>query len=488
MTNSHIRIVGLGAGEMDQLPLGIYKRLLQEKEVLIRTKDHPLVSDLEQEGVVFHSFDALYENTEHFEQVYIQIAEEVLAQAREKGEVTYAVPGHPLVAEMTVQLLLHQPEIPVTVEGGQSFLDAMFTALQIDPNDGFQLVDGTAMHPEDLMLTQHIIVSQVFDEMSAAQVKIGLMERYPDSYPVTVVTAAGTSEEKLLTVPLFEVDRVAALSNLTALYLAPVQEEQLLYREFSSLRQVIRTLRGPDGCPWDKKQTHQSLKRYAVEEVYELLEAIDEEDDDHIVEELGDVLLQVMLHAQIGEDEGYFDVADVIEHVTEKMIRRHPHVFGETDAEDAEEVLANWEEIKKSEKQGESRESELDGIPKALPALLQAAKLQKKAARVGFDWGEAAPMWAKVEEEISEWKQELTAGNEAAAVEELGDVLFAFVNIARFYKIDPEEALQQTNRKFSRRFRHIETRLQEENRSINEESLAALDELWEEAKKIERKG
>lgn len=488
MNNSHIHVIGLGAGDIDQLPLGIYKQLLKTKEVLIRTKSHPLVSALEEEGVTFQSFDALYEKEDTFENVYMQIAEAVMQNAREKGAVTYAVPGHPLVAEMTVQLLLHQPEVPVSIEGGQSFLDPMFTALQIDPNDGFQLLDGTALHAEDLMLTQHVIVSQVYDEMSAAQVKIGLMERYPDHYPVTVVTAAGTSEEKLLTVPLYEIDRVTSLSNLTALYLAPVDKEELLYREFASLRQVIRTLRGPEGCPWDKKQTHQSLKRYAVEEVYELLEAIDEEDDDHIVEELGDVLLQVMLHAQIGEDNGYFDIADVIEQVTEKMIRRHPHVFGEANADNAEEVLANWEEMKKSEKQSEARVSELDGIPKALPALLQSFKLQKKAARVGFDWEEEAPVWSKVEEEIAEWKQELTAGNREAAVEELGDVLFSLVNAARFYKIDPEEALQQTNRKFSRRFRHIEKRLLEQNKEIAKESLEALDQLWEEAKDKEKRG
>ncbi len=487
MQESHIRIVGLGAGGLDQLPLGMYKLLLEQQNVWIRTKDHPLVPELEAEGVKFQSFDSLYEKTSSFDEVYPAIAEALMHEAEQHGTIIYAVPGHPLVAEMTVQLLLNQPAVPVTIEGGQSFLDPMFTALEIDPNDGFQLVDGTALRPEELVMTQHIIISQVFDERSASEVKIALMERYPDDYPITVVTAAGTKEESLLTVPLFEADRMSGVSNLTAFYVPPVTEERMLYREFSTLRTVIRTLRGPDGCPWDKKQTHESLKRYAVEEVYELLEAIDEKDDDHIVEELGDVLLQVMLHAQIGEDEGYFDASDVIEHVTEKMIRRHPHVFGETKAEDAEEVLRNWEEIKKEEKQGSARESALDGIPAALPGLLRAAKLQKKAARTGFDWDEEAPIWGKVEEEIAEWKEELAAGNKEASGEELGDVLFAIVNAARFHKIDPEDALQQTNRKFARRFRYIEERLQEENRDIHKESLEDLDVLWEEAKSEERR-
>ncbi|NJP39028.1 nucleoside triphosphate pyrophosphohydrolase [Alkalicoccus luteus] len=482
-----ITIIGLGAGGLDQLPVGLYKKLLQAEKVYIRTADHPVVQELEQEGAVFHAFDHLYEKHARFEDVYRETAETVMQKARKEGAVTFAVPGHPLVAETTVQLLLRQPEIPVQVAGGQSFLDAVFTALEIDPNDGFQLLDGTALYPPDIAVTQHVLISQVFDSASAGEVKLSLMERYPDDYPVTVVTAAGSEAESLVTVPLFELDRAVAVSNLTAVYVAPIEKESILYREFQTLREVIATLRGPDGCPWDRKQTHESLKRYAVEEVYELLEAIDEQDDDHIAEELGDVLLQVMLHAQIGEDNGYFDIQDVIEHVTEKMIRRHPHVFGDTAAADAEEVLANWEEIKKSEKQNGSRTSMLDGIPASLPALHYAVKLQKKAAKAGFDWTEDGPVWAKVEEELNEWKHDIQENRMEAAAGELGDVLFAVVNAARHHDMDPEEALRQTNRKFSSRFRHIEMRLQEQNLNVEDQNLEQLDVYWEEAKQNERR-
>ncbi|WP_430708781.1 nucleoside triphosphate pyrophosphohydrolase [Paenalkalicoccus suaedae] len=480
----NIHIIGLGAGDLEQLSLGMYKRLKEAKLVRIRTLDHPLVKSLQEEGVAFESYDHLYESTDEFSDVYTQIVDALMDAAKEEGTVTYAVPGHPMVAESTVQKLLAHDDVTVTIEGGQSFLDPMFTALHIDPIDGFQLVDGTAMLADDLVLTQHVIIGQVYDAMSASVVKLALMERLPDDYVVMVVTAAGTKQESIVSVPLFELDRVTTLSNLTAVYVPPVQDARLLYREFRTLREVIKTLRGPNGCPWDKKQTHESLKRYAVEEVYELLEAIDSGDDDHIVEELGDVLLQVMLHAQIGEDDGYYTVEDIIEELVQKMIRRHPHVFGDAAAEDAEEVLANWEQIKMQEKEGEAaRESRLDGIPKDLPGLLKAYKLQKKAARVGFDWDDAAPMWMKLQEELSEWLHELKMGNRDKAVSELGDVLFVLVNLARFYEIEPEEAIQRTNTKFATRFRYIEAELHKQGLTMEDQSLDVLDELWEKSKR-----
>ncbi|WP_280772191.1 nucleoside triphosphate pyrophosphohydrolase [Salipaludibacillus daqingensis] len=491
MTQS-IHIIGLGAGDLAQIPLGIYRTLTNNRErVFVRTKDHPVINELKQEGINFHSFDEIYEKHDRFEDVYIEIVERLLHEVSIKGTVFYAVPGHPMVAEATVQhLLQHSEKINVVLEGGQSFLDAMFSALKMDPIEGFQLVDGVTMKSEDINLKQHVIIGQVYDQFSASEVKLALMDRLPDDYEVTVVTAAGSEQESIVTVPLYDLDRVTTLSNLTAVYLPPVKNDELLYRDFSKLREVIKTLRGPNGCPWDRKQTHESLKRYAVEEIYELLEAIDEQDDDHLVEELGDVLLQVLLHAQIGEDNGYFNMEDVISKVTEKMIRRHPHVFADVTADSAEEVVSNWEDIKKQEKQEAGKNenevmSLLDGIPASLPNLLKAFKLQKKAARVGFDWGEEAPMWMKLQEEIAEWLHEMKEGSYDAAVEEFGDVLFAFVNLARFHKIDPEEALRQTNEKFSRRFRYIEQVVSKRGDILSEQTLTELDSLWEEAKKQE---
>lgn len=484
MTNK-ISIIGLGAGDLDQLPLGVYKRLKQEKNLFLRTKEHPVVTELEQEGLEFQSFDLVYEKHDQFADVYEEITDALLAEA-EKGPVTYAVPGHPLIAERTVQLLLERgPERNTEIEigGGQSFLDAMFQALAIDPIEGFQLLDGTELSKESLLLNSHTIIGQVYDSFVASEVKLTLMEKLPDEYEVYIVTAAGSKDEVIRKVPLYEMDREMELSNLTSVYVPPVEEEQILYKDFSKLRGIISILRGPNGCPWDKKQTHQSLKKYLIEEAYELIEAIDNDDIDHMIEELGDVLLQVMLHAQIGEDEGYFTIEDVIEGVSAKMVRRHPHVFGDKTAENEEEVMKNWQEIKEQEKGGAVK-SLLEGAGKGLPNLLKAYELQKEAAKVGFDWETVAPILDKVKEEIEELSEEITQkGQQEDILLEYGDLLFALVNFARHYDINPEEALFKANQKFMRRFAYIEQRAIENGKSVDSYSLEELDSFWNEAKK-----
>ncbi|MCT8136377.1 nucleoside triphosphate pyrophosphohydrolase [Anaerobacillus sp. CMMVII] len=483
-----IVILGLGAGDLEQMPLGVYNKLMKSERVFLRTKEHPVVAELEEQGFTYDSFDYVYEENEQFSDVYQSITSELLEKGKEM-DLVYAVPGHPFVAESTVQLLLQQAKdhhVAIEILGGQSFLDNLFQAVKIDPIEGCQIVDGTALKRVELQVRHHLIICQVYDAFIASEVKLTLMDLLPDDYEVTIVTAAGSSQEQLTTVPLYELDRVTTLNNLTAVYVPPVKVEHILYRDFGKLREVIAELRGPNGCPWDIKQTHQSLKKYLLEEAYEVLDAIDEEDDDHLAEELGDVLLQVMLHAQIGEDEGMFTVDDVIAAVTEKMIRRHPHVFEAGNLNNEAEVIQQWDEIKRQEKQvsGEVEESRLAGVPKSMPALYRAAKLQKKAAKVGFDWTEVAPIWMKVQEEIAEFMNEVKQNNTERAHKEFGDVLFAFVNLARFYEIDPELALQSTNEKFYNRFGYIEKKLQERRLTFEEVDLAYLDEIWEEAKRM----
>ncbi|MEB1809629.1 MAG: nucleoside triphosphate pyrophosphohydrolase [Bacillaceae bacterium] len=480
-----ITVIGLGAGELAQLSLGTYQILKKANPLFLRTERHPVIEELKSEGLTYSSFDEEYEKHERFEDVYRSIVDILLAELETQAEITYAVPGHPLVAEETVQLLLKEGkerDIHVEIQGGQSFLDPMFNALKIDPIDGCQIVDGTQLKREDLQIRQHIIICQVYDAFIASEVKLTLMDLLPDDYEVSVATAVGTSKETIITCPLHELDHVTELNNLTAVYVPPVENEQLLYKDFQKLREVIATLRGPEGCPWDQEQTHQSLKPFLLEEAYEVLEAIDEEDDDHLVEELGDVLLQVMLHAQIGEDDGWFTIDDIIQSITEKMIRRHPHVFSNQDAKDAAEVVANWEEIKRKEKKDERNGSALDGIPKSMPALMKAFEIQKKAAKVGFDWDDAAPMWMKLQEEIGEFFSEFKVNNEEKMKKELGDILFVVVNLARFYKINPEEALHMTNQKFSSRFKAIEDQLTEEGLTFADVTLEKMDEIWEKSK------
>ncbi|MEH7503628.1 nucleoside triphosphate pyrophosphohydrolase [Neobacillus drentensis] len=480
-----IEILGLGAGDLEQLPVGVYKKLLNASGVFLRTKEHPVVVELEKEGLRYSSFDSIYEKHDQFEEVYEEIVQTLLQKA-ESETIVYAVPGHPLVAERTVQLLLDygpKKDVEIIIGGGQSFIDALFTSVKIDPIEGFQLLDGTSLNKAHLQIDQHIIVSQVYDQFVASNVKLTLMEKLPDDYQVYIVTAAGSSQEIIEKVPLYELDRNVSINNLTSVYIPPVKEEQILLKNFSKLREIIAELRSPTGCPWDREQTHESLKKYLIEETYEVIDAINSEDIDHLIEELGDVLLQVMLHAQIGEDDGYFSIDDIIEGLSAKMIRRHPHVFGNGQADNAEEVVRNWQEIKKQEK-GEVPTSLLEGVSMALPNLLRAYELQKKAAKVGFDWQEITPALEKVKEELEEFVNELDGTDEgmARAKGEFGDLLFAFVNVARFLKIHPEEALFETNEKFTRRFQFVEEKVKMSSRTFEEHTLEQLDQYWDEAK------
>lgn len=484
MMKPKIDIIGLGAGDLDQLSIGIYKKLQDTKKpVFIRTLDHPLVADLEKEGVTFKSFDAIYESHQQFGDVYVQIAAELSQSAKDDGEIIYAVPGHPMLAEQTVQLLLENDELDVSILGGQSFLDDLFRVLRIDPIDGFQFVDATSFNRNGLNYQQHLIFCQVYDSFIASEVKLSLLEDLPPEHPVTVVCAVGSEKESIETIPLVELDHYSKVSNLTSVYVPPVQEEQLNH-QFFRLKEVISVLRGPNGCPWDKKQTHASLKKYLIEEAYELLEAIDLEDDEKIIEELGDVLLQVMLHSQIGEDAGFFTVDDVINTVTEKMIRRHPHVFGDVKAEDEDTVMKNWQAIKQEEKP-ETNTSVMQDIPLDSPALLLAEAIQKRAKKVGFDWDEVEGVWDKIAEELAEVKEAAIQGDHAEMEAELGDVLFAIVNLTSYYKVNPEIALTRTNQKFLRRFKYLENRVAESDRSFEEYKLEELDVWWEEAKEEE---
>lgn len=250
---------------------------------------------------------------------------------------------------------------------------------------------------------------------------------------------------------------------------------------------VMARLRGPNGCPWDIAQTHRTLRRFLLEEVYEMLDAIDQGDDAGMREELGDVLYQVVIHSRIGEEEGLFSAQDIVRDITEKMIRRHPHVFSEKSLENKGESVLNWDRLKQGEKR-QHHDQMLDGVVKGLPSLLQAYKLQEKAAKVGFDWDKDEDVLAKLDEEWQEFQEALQEQDGDHAEEEAGDVLFVFANVCRHFHIEPECALHRANSKFRRRFSHVEQRVKESGRSWNEFSLDELDSFWKEAKDLERRG
>ncbi|WP_323707074.1 MazG nucleotide pyrophosphohydrolase domain-containing protein [Mammaliicoccus vitulinus] len=337
-----IVVVGLGNYSIDELPMGVYRKLQSVDTVYARTLEHPVINELKD--INWKSFDSVYEKHDDFINVYTEIVDTLIEKA-EIEDVIYAVPGDPSVAETTTQLLLEKfPNVKIL--GGKSFLDDMFRAVNIDPNDGFTLLDGTNLSETTLNVRTNTIITQVYDQLVASDIKVTLMERYPDEHEVMIVSNARLGEADVITCPLYEMDHHAELSNLTSLFVPKILEEHQMYNDFQYLEHTIDTLVSEDGCPWDKVQTHDSLKRYIIEEAFELIEAIDEEDIDHMVEELGDILLQVMLHASIGKKEGFFDVREVVQELTSKMIRRHRHVFSDQEANDIEDLNRIWQSEK----------------------------------------------------------------------------------------------------------------------------------------------
>lgn len=261
--------------------------------------------------------------------------------------------------------------------------------------------------------------------------------------------------------------------------------EQNEQGRFDRLMEIMRKLRAPGGCPWDAEQTHESLKRYLLEESYEVIEAIDTGDRGNLKEELGDLLLQPVFHAAIAEENGDFTMNEVLDAINDKLVRRHPHVFGEEVIKTSEAQVENWEKIKKQEK-GVERKSALSGIPPELPALMKAQKITEKAARVGFDWEHTDQVFAKVMEELHEFEEAMLSGDQKEMESELGDLLFAIVNLGRFLSIDPEEALRKTIQRFTKRFSHVEETLHARGMAMQSATLEEMDVLWEEAKKLEK--
>jgi tetrapyrrole methylase family protein/MazG family protein len=477
-----LTIVGLGPGHIDDLTRRAWRALETATTVYLRTERHPCVPHLPP-GAAYHSFDSAYEQFERFEQVYAAIVERVLAAAR-AGDVVYAVPGDPLVAESTVKQLIERARaenIPFEVLNGVSFIEPTLALLGVDALDGLQIHDALTlaqMHHPPLNPDYPALLAQVYSRAVASDVKLTLMNEYADDFEVALVGGAGTDAARVEWLPLYEIDRADWIDHLTALYI-PARGGMSSFQQF---QEIIAHLRAPEGCPWDREQTHGSLRRYLLEETYEVLEAVDNDDMPALAEELGDLLLQVVLHTQIAIDDGDFVMGDVLRHVNTKMVRRHPHVFGDGAANTAGEVLVNWEAIKQQEKADNGKpphDSLLDGVPKGLPALMQAVEYQRKAAKPGFDWEHIDDVIAKVREEIDELAE---ADGEAHRAEEMGDLLFVLVNWARWLKIDPETALRQANAKFYRRFHYIEQQVKARGQRLDDYTLAQMDALWDEAK------
>ncbi len=428
-----------------------------------------------------------------FEATYDAIAGRVLAAHAEHGEIAYAVPGHPLVGESTVARLLPLARgqgVPVAVVGAPSFVDACLEALGEAVTGDLHVVDALSLRPDApaappaLRAGGPLLLYQVHDRAAASDAKLALMRAgYPDDWAVTVLRAAGIpGEQTLASTPLYALDRTDAHDHLTSVWVPPLPARKRR-PSFPDLVALMAKLRAPEGCPWDREQTHETLRPYVIEEAYEVVEAVDGGDPDKLCEELGDLLLQVVFHAQLAAEEGVFDIEDVSAVIVEKLVRRHPHVFGDLKVAGADEVLTNWQAIKAREKGNAERTSILDGIPKGLPALMRALETSKRAVKAGFEWPDTAGVLDKVDEELAELRAEVAAdAPKERLADELGDLLFTVVNVARRVGVDPEDALRRQLDKFSRRFRHIEARAAAQGTRVDVLSLDQMETFWREAK------
>ena len=501
-----IIVVGLGPGRWEDLTVEAQAVLDAAPAVVVRTERHPTVDALRarRPDLLLTSFDALYDSAENFADLYPLMANQLLEQAASLPDgqaLIYAVPGHPLIGEESVRqlrALAMERGVSVRIVAGLSFVEPVCAALGLDPlQRDLQLLDATLLADVStaalsgaVLPTVPAMVAQVYNRRVAGGVKLALSELYPDDWEITVVRWAGMPEQEAIErMPLVDLDRNDRADHLTTIYVPPLPPTEAL-RAPEGLRYIVAKLRAPDGCPWDREQTHQTLRKYVLEEAYEVAEVLDEWDGspemaEKLAEELGDLLLQVYLQAEIGDEEDLFSLADVFQHINEKLIRRHPHVFGDVRVKDAEHVLRNWEAIKRQERadRGEAMEHEsiLRKVPASAPALTQAYELGRTAAKSGFTWPDVSGVLEKLAEEAREL---LEAKDESAErrADELGDVLFVLTRLADALGVQPEDALQRTNRRFRRRFAAMEERAHREGRALD--SLAPDEWLawWADAK------
>ena len=478
-----ITVVGLGPGDERFVTAHTVRAISDATHRFVRTARHPS-AHLVPDAV---SFDEVYDAADTFDDVYATIVDRLADAAAQHGEVLYAVPGSPLVLERTVRLLRADSRIACRILPAMSFLDLAWPLLGIDPVEaGVRLIDGHEFATASAGYGGPMLVAHTHANWVLSDIKIAVDATGDE--PVVILQRLGTIDECVTHTTWADLDRTVEADHLTCVYVpglaAPSGADLVRFHE------LTRLLR--ERCPWDQEQTHQSLVKYLLEETYEVvdaLHALDPDDpatDDALVEELGDLLYQIEFHAAIAEQEGRFTIGDVARSVHDKLVRRHPHVFGEVEVSGADEVVANWDAIKRAEKQ---RTSVFEGVATSQPSLSYAYAVQRKAAKMGFDWPDVHGAVPKIAEETAEVLAAAAAADTAddpAVFDEVGDLLFAVVNVSRHLGVEPEAALRAAVQKFRRRFEHVERLASQRSIELRGSTLAVLDALWDEAKATER--
>jgi tetrapyrrole methylase family protein/MazG family protein len=478
-----IILLGLGPGNPDLLTREVWSLLNSISEIYLLTTHHSSVQGFPK-GLQVHSFDNILDGEEDYQKVLDHIVRTVIELGCRPEGVVYGVPGHPFIAEATSQEIYQRAKaegLPVELIEGISLIGPTLAAIGLDQSSHISVVPML-----ELVSNYHplnppnfpAIITQIHSKISLSRVKTTLLALYPSNHPVQLVYAAGTPNLAVENLPLDQIDQSEKVGILTSLYVPQLG----VHTSFEEFQELIAHLRSPEGCPWDREQSHQTLRRNLMEETFEALEAIDRADPELMQEEFGDLLLQITLHAQIASENGDFTMSDIIKGIYSKLVHRHPHVFGDMDLKDAQVVIKNWERLKALER-GENEQKEkglLEGIPTSMPALAVADAYQRRAARVGFDWPKIEGVIDKIKEEIDEF---MNSDGKKAQVEEIGDILFAVANMARWVDIDPEAALRSANEQFRIRFAVIESEAQRSGKQLSDMTLEEMDEIWHRAKK-----
>ncbi|MBK5288470.1 MAG: nucleoside triphosphate pyrophosphohydrolase [Acidimicrobiia bacterium] len=484
MSAARIVVVGLGPAGLDLLLPAARAEIERIPHRYARTARHPAVTELAAAGIEFSTFDAAYEAATDFASLYPTIAADLVARAWEHGEILYAVPGNPGVAEDSVTLIRAEAgiDLEVTVVPGLSFVDLAWSRIGRDPMAGIHVVDAAEFVPSAAGRSGPVLIGHCINHLVMSDLKLALLDSLAPETPVIVLQRLGAPDELVTEVALEDLDRVITPDHLTSVF-ADTGETSVA-GDVARLVALARRLRGPGGCPWDADQTHHSLTRYLLEEAYETVEVLELLPDDapagdidldayaRVEDELGDLLFQVVFHSILAAEAGAFDLADVARGIHAKLVRRHPHVFGDVEAATADAVLANWEQIKKGER---SSTSLVDGISPGLPSLLYAHKLYRKAASVGLDPDTDTDGFVRMAQALRELEIAAGAGQTETA---LGDLLAGAVVVARSRGVDAESSLRGWAARFRDQFVRMEQRAAAGGLELTAETGAQARQLW----------
>ena len=477
-TMQKLTIAALGAGER-YITFAAREAIRSAERLVLQTEKTAAAAWIKNECLAFTSMDKLYDRSETFDELNRAIADALVSG---DADTVYAVSGGGIGGSAlyrSIKAAADKRGMKVDVIAGIGYAQAAAAETGLFMDAGLKAVSATQLDEIDIDVKAPFAVEELDSALLAGEVKLKLMEYYPEELQVRVARLE-SDEYQARTIPLCELDRLPGYDVTTCVLLPKLKPEQLERHGLEQVVEIIARLRAPGGCPWDREQTHQSMKKNLIEECYEVLDAIDAGDDDALCEELGDVLLQVVFHACIAQERSSFAIRDVATILNNKLIYRHPHIFSDIEANTSGEVMRNWEMLKKKEKHFETQTQVLRAVPNNFPALMRAQKVQKKAGDVGFDWDNPLDALKKVREEADELAAELESGGRIE--EELGDLLFAAVNVARLCKAESEQVLTDATNKFINRFERLENEVLAQGENMKSLSLNQLDKIWERIK------